>query len=57
MRLSPVIFKERLTAPKIIGFIIVLAGIVLVNGNEVGDSADTWGLFCAAMSAVMYFSW
>ena len=55
MVLSPLIFKERLTAPKIIGFIIVLAGIVLVNGNVVGDNSNTWGIICGAMSAVTYF--
>ncbi len=55
MILSPLIFKEKLTVPKIMGFMIVLAGIVLVNGNAVNDSSNTWGIFCGAMSAVMYF--
>lgn len=54
MILSPLIFREKLTWPKIIGFLIVLAGIILVNGNLAG-SGNTWGLFCGAMSAVMYF--
>ncbi len=55
MVLSPLIFKEKLTAPKIIGFMIVLAGIVLVNGNAIGDGGNTWGIICGAISAVMYF--
>ncbi len=55
MILSPLIFKEKLTTSKIIGFLIVLIGIVLVNGNAVGDNSNTWGIFCGAMSAVMYF--
>lgn len=55
MILSPLIFKEKLTAPKIMGFMIVLVGIVLVNGNVVGDNSSTWGIICGAMSAVMYF--
>lgn len=55
MILSPMIFKERLTASKIIGFIIVLVGIVLVNGKTAATGNNTWGLFCGAMSAVMYF--
>ncbi len=55
MILSPIIFHEKLTAPKLLGFAIVLIGIFLVNGNEVGNSSNTWGLFCGAMSAVMYF--
>lgn len=55
MILSPVIFKEKLTAPKIIGFLIVLAGISLVNGTAALSGGNIWGLFCGAMSAVMYF--
>jgi drug/metabolite transporter (DMT)-like permease len=55
MLLSPIIFKERLTAPKVAGFMIVLVGIFLVNGNAAANGRNTWGLFCGAMSAVMYF--
>ena len=55
MILSPLIFREKLTAPKVCGFAIVLTGIALVNGNVVSDGTGTWGLFCGAMSAVMYF--
>lgn len=51
---SPLIFHEKLTAPKIIGFAMVLIGILLVNGNIV-NSSNVWGLFCGVMSAVMYF--
>lgn len=54
MILSPLIFKEKLTLPKIIGFLIVLAGIFLVNGNAAVEG-NVWGLFCGSMSAVMYF--
>ena len=55
MILSPLLFKEKLTAPKMMGFIMVLAGIVLVNGNVAGDSKNIWGIGCGIMSAVMYF--
>ena len=55
MILSPLIFKEKLTTPKIIGFLIVLMGIVCVNGNAVEGDSNIWGIFCGAMSAVMYF--
>ena len=54
MVLSPLIFKEKLTLPKVIGFLIVLTGIFLVNGQSSGRG-NAWGLFCGAMSAVMYF--
>ncbi len=53
MVLSPLLFKERLTLPKITGFIAVLAGIFLVNGNISGQ-LNKWGIFCGLMSAVMY---
>lgn len=55
MILSPLIFKEKLTAPKIIGFLVVLSGIFLVNGNTPSENLNKWGIFCASMSAVMYF--
>lgn len=34
MILSPLVFKEKLTATKIIGFLAVLIGIFLVNGQD-----------------------
>ncbi len=55
MILSPLLFKEKLTIPKIVGFLIVLVGIVLVNGKMAVDRGSTWGLLCGVMSAVMYF--
>lgn len=55
MILSPILFKERLTRPKITGFLIVLVGIVLVNGKMAAGHGKAAGLFCGAMSAVMYF--
>lgn len=54
MILSPIIFKEKLTLIKILGFIVVFIGIFLVNGTTV-DKINIWGLFCAGMSAVLYF--
>ena len=53
MALSPLLFKEKLTLPKITGFIAVLTGIFLVNGNISGQ-LNKWGIFCGLMSAVMY---
>lgn len=55
MILSPLIFKEQLTAPKILGFATVLVGIFLINGNVFDGNLNPWGLFCGLMSAVMYF--
>ena len=54
MVLSPLIFKEKLTWVKIVGFIAVLCGIFLVNGNSFGEGGNGFGIFCGIMSAVMY---
>lgn len=53
MALSPLVFGERLTAPKLAGFVVVLLGVVLVNGEAAGE-LNVWGVFCGVMSAVMY---
>lgn len=55
MILSPLIFREKLTTPKMLGFLTVVIGIVLVNGNAVSGDGNSWGLICGALSAVMYF--
>ena len=54
MALSPLLFKEKLTANKIIGFLAVITGVVLVNGNTFGDNGDIFGIVCGLLSAVMY---
>lgn len=53
MALSPVLFQEKLTLPKIIGFGIVVCGVLLINGQS-ADGVNPWGLFCGAMAAVLY---
>lgn len=54
MALSPVIFKEKLTWPKVFGFVIVLAGLFLVNGKAALQEGSHAGLFCGLMSAVLF---
>ena len=54
MGLSPILFKEKLTAYKIAGFIAVLIGIFLVNGTVSGENLNAFGIFCGIMSAIMY---
>ena len=54
MIVSPLIFHEKLTAPKVLGFVTVVVGILLVNGHAADGDSNMWGLFCGAMSAVMY---
>ncbi len=54
MALSPLLFREKLTWLKGVGFIAVLCGIFLVNGSALQEGATGWGLFCGGMSAIMY---
>lgn len=54
MILTPIVFKEKLTAPKLIGFAIVFVGIVLINGVSGGQRISAWGLICALLSALTY---
>ncbi len=53
MALSPVFFREKLTAPKIIGFLAVIMGVVFINGTD-GGKLNAWGIFCGIMGAVLY---
>lgn len=53
MALSPLLFNEKLTLLKIVGFIAVLMGVFLINGN-VSVQLNKSGILCGLMSAVMY---
>ncbi len=53
MALSPLLFKEKLTPAKLIGFAAALCGVCFINGKVVG-SGDVFGLVCGIMSAVTY---
>lgn len=53
MMLSPIIFKERLSALKAASFVVVFAGMILVNGT-VFEGGNFWGFFCGIMSAIGY---
>ncbi len=54
MIFSPLLFREKLTREKLVGFLVVAVGVCLVNGRARGGT-DSWGLLCAGMSAIMYF--
>ena len=54
MALSPVLFKTRLTAQKVLGFAAVALGAFLVVGQGLGEGVSPMGIFLGAMSAVMY---
>jgi drug/metabolite transporter (DMT)-like permease len=54
MILAPILFREKLTWAKVIGFLAVLVGMFCVNAQAFSEVKTTLGLFCGIMSAVMY---
>ncbi|MBQ0037410.1 MAG: EamA family transporter [Clostridiales bacterium] len=52
MVLSPVLFREKLTWSKLLGFAVVLVGMVLCNGEIVVEGHSAWGIFCGAMACL-----
>jgi len=54
MALAPILFHEKLTLHKCLGFLVVLVGVFLINGQAAQEGKTLWGLFCGGMSAVMY---
>lgn len=54
MALSPLLFKERFTAVKLIGFAAVLCGIALINGGAFSEGGNARGVIISFCSAVMY---
>ncbi len=54
MALSPILFGERLTFRKIIGFVFVMIGIFFVNKTVSGENIRLYGVACGVISAFMY---
>ncbi len=54
MILSPILFREKITGAKVLGFLAVLVGMFCVNMQFLSGEKTAWGLFCGIMSAVMY---
>lgn len=54
MIVSPFLFREKLTVFKVIGFLSVLVGVFLINGNIAQDRSDGFGILCGLLSAVLY---
>lgn len=54
MALSPLLFKEKLTTNKILGFLAVAAGVFLINKNAFDGKGDLFGIVCGLLSAIMY---
>jgi len=54
MIFSPIIFKEKMTNYKLLGFIAVIIGMLCVNGQALSQGRNSWGLICGVLSAIMY---
>lgn len=54
MALGPVLFQEKLTRNKCLGFLAVFLGILCINGQAFQEGKTLWGLFCGAMAGVTY---
>ena len=54
MVLSPLLFHEKLTANKCFAFIVVLCGVLCINGGQTAISFNRWGIFCGGISALLY---
>lgn len=54
MILSPIIFKEKMTAAKLIGFLAVVLGMLCVNGHALLQGSVSWGLIFGICSAFAY---
>lgn len=54
MALSPLVFREKLSAAKLIGIAAVLVGMFCVYGTALSKSGFSWGLVFGVLSALMY---
>lgn len=53
MALSPLLFGERLSVRRVLGFIVVFLGIIAVSVEGIGGSTGADGLILGALSAVL----
>jgi len=54
MMLSPIVFKERLSLAKVLGFIVVVLGIFLIFGKSLDEGMKSQGVFYGILAACMY---
>lgn len=52
MALSPLVFGEKFTAPKLVGFAVVVVGAFLVNSSALQGGASLYGIACGLASAI-----
>jgi drug/metabolite transporter (DMT)-like permease len=54
MALTPLLFHEAISGAKLLGFLSVAGGMVLVNRQELLQGEFSWGLLCGILAAVTY---
>lgn len=54
MALSPLLFKEKLSASRVIGFLAVIVGVIFINTTAFSGNTDIFGIVCGLLSAVTY---
>jgi len=54
MILSPLVFKEKMTVVKLVGFLVVVLGMLCVNGQALLQGSVSWGLIFGIFSAFAY---
>jgi drug/metabolite transporter (DMT)-like permease len=54
MMLAPILFKERLTTIKVIGFLAVVVGMFCVNPQSLLQGRLSWGLLFGILAACTY---
>lgn len=54
MILSPIVFKEKLTVAKLLGFLAVVLGMFVVNSEALLQGQVSWGLVFGILSAFTY---
>ena len=54
MVLAYFVLHEKITWVKALGFLSVLAGMLFVNWQDLGNNGLSWGLLCGVLAAGMY---
>lgn len=54
MLLTPLLFREKISAASLVGLLAVIVGMLLANGQALLQGSASWGLIFGILSAVMY---
>lgn len=54
MMLSPILFKEKMTVVKLLGFLAVVLGMVCINGYSMSQGIVSRGIFYGISAAFLY---